>query len=540
MKLPPVLLAPTSLSIVLAVLVGAPANAIQLDDPNLFQLVQSWSGATYGVPGRPGAIMFSADGATLFVVGDSETASSALYALPVMRDPASQQVTGFGQATLVFSGDPTIPGLDAGLDTGPEGTLFYTYWDAHFIGQRPVRTSTVETVFDMTPTGVPSSVAGLTFSPHLLDAGSNFAQMQVSSWLGNGLYNVPLTPLGGGRYQPGTAELFVALPQQGTGAIQYVPQGRFTGNLMYVNWDFGEVRMLVIDHATGLPIDDDTGLPTLGAMNPRDIRFAYELGTGPWGLEFDPLTLDFFVTTWNGAPADSIIQFTGPGFANQAPMALDQLVTTPRDTPVAVTLTGLDPDMDPLTFNVVRSPVNGAVTGTTADVIYTPDPGFVGMDLFSFAASDGLLTSTTATVTVTVTGPVMVDAGGELDAGAHADVGVGVDSGVTIDSGADADSGAIADGSASTDSSPGADLGTVADAGSAKDSTASGAADTGVAGSGDGGGEDDCSCNAAMGTRRPTLTPWLWFLLLALVVCKRSCALNKQDTRDRQDGRRVV
>jgi len=38
-------------------------------------------------------------------------------------------------------------------------------------------------------------------------------------------------------------QLFVRLPQQETGAIQYVPQGLYTGNLMYVNWDFGEVRI---------------------------------------------------------------------------------------------------------------------------------------------------------------------------------------------------------------------------------------------------------------------------------------------------------
>jgi MYXO-CTERM domain-containing protein len=125
-----------------------------------------------------------------------------------------------------------------------------------------------------------------------------------------------LTPAGGGLFDPGTAALFVSLPQQGTGAIQYVPSGLFEGNLMYVNWDFGEVRVLEIDSETGLPVDADSGEPTLGTSNPVDERFAYEIGVGPWGLEFDARSGDFFVSTWNGDPLNSIIQFSGPGFTN--------------------------------------------------------------------------------------------------------------------------------------------------------------------------------------------------------------------------------
>ena len=51
--------------------------------------------------------------------------------------------------------------------------------------------------------------------------------------------------VGGGLFDPGTVVLFVSFPQQGTGAIQYVPSGLFEGNLMYVNWDFGEVCVFV-------------------------------------------------------------------------------------------------------------------------------------------------------------------------------------------------------------------------------------------------------------------------------------------------------
>lgn len=293
------------------------AGAVELEDPERFEIVNIWSGASLGVPGDLGALFFSEDGNTLYVVGNAETSSSALYAVEVTRDSSTGEVTDFGPAdttTLVFTG--SLVGLDTGLEIGPDGTLFYTYWSANHIGQRPGGFGGDETVYDMAVSGVPSSVAGLTFSPHLDDPATSFGQMQVSSWQGDNIYNIPLTPAGGGLFEPGTAEVFVSLPQQGTGAIQYVPSGIFEGDLMYVNWDFGEVRVLKIDPDTGLPIDADTGEPTLGTSNPVDELFAFDMGAGPWGLEFDRRSLDFFVSTWQGEPANSIIQFSGSGFTD--------------------------------------------------------------------------------------------------------------------------------------------------------------------------------------------------------------------------------
>jgi hypothetical protein len=62
------------------------------------------------------------------VVGASETATSALYGVPVTRDPLTGDVTGLGPAaavTKVFDGTAATPGLDAGFEIGPGGTLFY-------------------------------------------------------------------------------------------------------------------------------------------------------------------------------------------------------------------------------------------------------------------------------------------------------------------------------------------------------------------------------------------------------------------------------
>ena len=84
------------------------------------------------------------------------------------------------------------------------------------------------------------------------------------------------------------------------------------------------------------------------------------------------------------------------------PAANNQSVTTAEDTPVAITLTGSDPDGDPLTFSVVTPPTSGSLTGTPPNVTYTPNANFSGPDSFTYIANDGTVTSASATVSITV------------------------------------------------------------------------------------------------------------------------------------------
>jgi hypothetical protein len=339
-----------ALTAAITLLAGSARAAITLDDPTNFQVRNTFSGTGLGLPAPLGGLMFSSDGTVLYVVGASETSTSALYAVPVTRDPVTRSVTALGPAAAVtkaFDGRSTTPGLDAGFDVGPAGTLFYTYWSANYLGERPGGIGGAETQFNMATVGVPSSIAGLTFSPHRIDPATGFGRMQISSWQGANLYEVPLTAAGGGIFTPGTVALFVTLPQQGTGAIQYVPSGPLAGNLMYVNWNFGEVRVLVIDPATGLPVDKGTGTPTMGTTNPMDQRFASGLGVGPWGLEFDPLTNDFFVATFRGDPANSIVQIGGAGFPPPPPTTTSSTIattTTSASTTTTTTTTTLPSD----------------------------------------------------------------------------------------------------------------------------------------------------------------------------------------------------
>ncbi|MFN8062863.1 MAG: Calx-beta domain-containing protein [Vicinamibacterales bacterium] len=91
--------------------------------------------------------------------------------------------------------------------------------------------------------------------------------------------------------------------------------------------------------------------------------------------------------------------------ASAAPVANNQSVSTVMGTPVAVVLTGSSPLGLPLSFDLVGAPSHGQVTGTPPNVTYTPSPGYVGSDAFTFKANDGLVESNVATVSVTVSQP---------------------------------------------------------------------------------------------------------------------------------------
>ncbi|EID17756.1 hemagglutinin/hemolysin-like protein [Mycolicibacterium phlei RIVM601174] len=90
---------------------------------------------------------------------------------------------------------------------------------------------------------------------------------------------------------------------------------------------------------------------------------------------------------------------------NHAPVAANDTFTTNEDTPKtgSVLDNDTDSDGDPLTAQLVSGPSNGTLTlNPDGTFSYTPNANFHGVDSFTYKASDGLLTSNTATVTITV------------------------------------------------------------------------------------------------------------------------------------------
>ncbi len=87
---------------------------------------------------------------------------------------------------------------------------------------------------------------------------------------------------------------------------------------------------------------------------------------------------------------------------NDAPTATANRATIQEDTPGPIALSGSDPDGDSLTYLIVTNPSHGSLSGTSPDLIYTPDINYNGADSFSFRANDGTTDSASASYTIEV------------------------------------------------------------------------------------------------------------------------------------------
>jgi hypothetical protein len=378
---------------------GATAWAVTLADPVQFTIVATH---TPSLPRAYGGIRFSADGTILYAVGDSDAPSSALYAMTVTRDAGSGRVVSLGTPTTVFAGEPSWSdpaGLDAGLEFGPAGTLFYTYFPSPNLAQRPGGLTGMES--ELTVPGV-TSLAGLTFSPHRPDPGTGFGRLQVTTGLTHHLYEVPLaasaTP---GLFvipQNQSLELFAKLYRpgpprvggQGATGLAYVPGGQYAGDLLYTSFVEREIWRVVIDPATGLPDG--------GANTPTESLFAEGFTTPPFGLAFDPVHPDsLFVTTWDDAAAsgNAILEITG--FGAFFPTTTSSTSTTTSSS--SSTSTAPAPSS-------TSTPTSTSTSSTTSAVPTTTIPTTTTTTTTSSTSSSTAPTETTTSTTSSTTSAV--------------------------------------------------------------------------------------------------------------------------------------
>lgn len=157
-------------------------------------------------------------------------------------------------------------------------------------------------------------------------------------------------------------------------------------------------RLAAAIHASETPTDD----PGLGACGPDLSWCTADIG----GSAFNLLWHSFH--TWT------------------QPVANAASATTAEDTPLALTLSGTDPDEgETLSYSIATQPQHGTLTNDGANVTYTPAPDYNGADSFTFRVSDGVMDSAAATVTIGVTPvndpPVVtLDPAGPVDEGSPA------------------------------------------------------------------------------------------------------------------------
>jgi len=119
----------------------------------------------------------------------------------------------------------------------------------------------------------------------------------------------------------------------------------------------------------------------------------------------------------NGGGLLRLRQGGGSGPANTAPVALSQSLSTPEDTPLALTLTATDAENDPLVYRLVSLPASGTLSYagggvppavdaalSSTDLRYTPAADSVEPVSFTFRVRDGAgLESNLATISLAVT-----------------------------------------------------------------------------------------------------------------------------------------
>jgi len=84
------------------------------------------------------------------------------------------------------------------------------------------------------------------------------------------------------------------------------------------------------------------------------------------------------------------------------PSATDSTAAAVEDTALPIKLVASDPDGEPLAYAVVDQPQHGTLTANGATQTYTPAADFNGVDSFTFQASNGVLASRVATVSIAV------------------------------------------------------------------------------------------------------------------------------------------
>ncbi len=76
------------------------------------------------------------------------------------------------------------------------------------------------------------------------------------------------------------------------------------------------------------------------------------------------------------------------GTSNASPIAFERFVIGEKATEKQLTLSGSDPDGDPLTYVVIENPAFGLLNGAGGDLSYTPFEGVTGYDVFRYIAID--------------------------------------------------------------------------------------------------------------------------------------------------------
>ncbi|MHC4582561.1 MAG: Ig-like domain-containing protein, partial [Planctomycetota bacterium] len=219
-----------------------------------------------------------------------------------------------------------------------------------------------------------------------------------------------------------------------SGELLYRPQARYTGPDSFTfkvsdgTTDSAEATISINVTKNQVPMaepqvvtttEDVPGPVILAGSDPDGDKVVYSVVTGPAhgtlsgtapDLTYTP-DRDFqgpdsftFKVSDGAADSDPAIVSIAVTAANDPPIAASDHVTTSEDTATPISLRGVDPDGNRLTYSIVTEPLHGSLSGTEPNVIYEPDQDFNGEDSFTFKINDGTADSAPATISIRVIG----------------------------------------------------------------------------------------------------------------------------------------
>jgi hypothetical protein len=153
----------------------------------------------------------------------------------------------------------------------------------------------------------------------------------------------------------------------------------YLGGSVTLSWDVTNADSVIIDNGVG-------AVPLTGSavVSPTSTR-----------------TYTLTATNVNATRTASFAVTVDPG----VPIAENVSTNTPRNTAVAITLRGSDPQGSNITYSIVTPPQHGSLSGTPPNVLYTPETDYDWQDSFTFKVNDGQFDSAPATVSIKMVPP---------------------------------------------------------------------------------------------------------------------------------------
>ena len=101
-------------------------------------------------------------------------------------------------------------------------------------------------------------------------------------------------------------------------------------------------------------------------------------------------------------PAYDVVEIIVTATGNAPPTAHQQNLEVFKNQSLVLTLSGEDPEEEPLTYHLESQPSHGTLSGTPPNLTYIPNEDFTGKDSFSFTVNDGELSSFPAAINMKV------------------------------------------------------------------------------------------------------------------------------------------